>query len=98
MITDINNAAASAKAQSEIFLMYDAWADNTNSSEAFGVTKAPGAQFFNHIPGGSNVLYMDGHVEFVRYGTRAPMTTEGEDPMALVNEMSGINWVMGGHG
>ena len=22
---------------------------------------------FNHIPGGSNVLYMDGHVEFLRY-------------------------------
>jgi prepilin-type processing-associated H-X9-DG protein len=22
---------------------------------------------FNHIPGGSNVLYMDGHVKFIRY-------------------------------
>jgi len=22
----------------------------------------------NHIPGGSNVLYMDGHVEFKKYG------------------------------
>ena len=22
---------------------------------------------FNHIPGGANVLYMDGHVEFLRY-------------------------------
>jgi prepilin-type processing-associated H-X9-DG protein len=22
---------------------------------------------FNHIPGGCNVLYMDGHVEFIRY-------------------------------
>lgn len=22
---------------------------------------------FNHLPGGCNVLYMDGHVEFVRY-------------------------------
>ena len=22
---------------------------------------------FNHIPGGCNVLYMDGHVEFTKY-------------------------------
>jgi len=97
-ITDINNAAASAKAQSEIYLMHDTWADNNNSSDDFGVPNAPGAQFFNHLPGGSNVLYMDGHVEFVRYRTKAPMTTEGAHPMALVNEMSEINWVMGGHG
>ena len=24
---------------------------------------------FNHVPGGANVLYMDGHVEFQRYPT-----------------------------
>jgi prepilin-type processing-associated H-X9-DG protein len=30
-------------------------------------------QEFNHAPGGSNVLYLDGHVEFVRYGQRAPV-------------------------
>jgi prepilin-type processing-associated H-X9-DG protein len=24
-------------------------------------------QDFNHIPGGANVLYMDGHVEYVKY-------------------------------
>ena len=23
---------------------------------------------FNHVPGGANVLYMDGHVEFSKYG------------------------------
>jgi prepilin-type processing-associated H-X9-DG protein len=22
---------------------------------------------FNHIPGGANILFMDGHVEFVKY-------------------------------
>ena len=27
---------------------------------------------FNHIPGGCNVLFMDGHVEFVRYVSGAP--------------------------
>jgi prepilin-type processing-associated H-X9-DG protein len=53
-ITDINNPGASAKAQSVITVMYDAIAaDSAN---------------FNHIPGGSNVLYMDGHATFVKYG------------------------------
>jgi prepilin-type N-terminal cleavage/methylation domain-containing protein/prepilin-type processing-associated H-X9-DG protein len=53
LISDINNAAASAKGQSEIFLMTDAIATQV--------------EYFNHIPGGANVLYMDGHVEFLKY-------------------------------
>jgi prepilin-type N-terminal cleavage/methylation domain-containing protein/prepilin-type processing-associated H-X9-DG protein len=53
MITDINNPAASAKAQSEIQIMADLTATKVEA--------------FNHIPGGSNVLYMDGHVEFKKY-------------------------------
>jgi prepilin-type N-terminal cleavage/methylation domain-containing protein/prepilin-type processing-associated H-X9-DG protein len=53
MITDINNPAASAKAQSSIFIMWDVLATNASA--------------YNHIPGGSNVLYMDGHVTFLRY-------------------------------
>jgi len=52
-VTDINNPAASATAQSEVAIMWD--------------TIAIVAENFNHIPGGSNVLYMDGHVEFSRY-------------------------------
>lgn len=28
---------------------------------------------FNHVPGGSNVLYMDGHVEYLRYGSQYPI-------------------------
>ena len=28
----------------------------------------------NHDPGGGNVLYMDGHVEFIRYPGKFPMT------------------------
>jgi len=54
MITDINNPAASAQAQSELAVMWDTLSDD-------------GAQCFNHIPGGCNVLFMDGHVEFFRY-------------------------------
>ena len=52
-ITDINNPAASNMAQSEIAIMNDNL--STNTSE------------FNHIPGGANVLYLDGHVEFIRF-------------------------------
>jgi prepilin-type N-terminal cleavage/methylation domain-containing protein/prepilin-type processing-associated H-X9-DG protein len=59
-ISDINNPAASAKAQSEVFVMWD---------EAGTEPK-----FFNHIPGGSNVLYMDGHVEFMRYPSESPVS------------------------
>jgi prepilin-type N-terminal cleavage/methylation domain-containing protein/prepilin-type processing-associated H-X9-DG protein len=60
MITDINNAAASAKAQSQIVLQYD------------GIETT--ADQFNHLPGGANALYMDGHVEFLKYPTNYPAT------------------------
>jgi len=53
LITDINNPAASAQAQSTVPIMYD---------QVAVVVEA-----FNHIPGGCNILYMDGHVDFVRY-------------------------------
>ncbi len=53
LITDINNPGASAQAQSEIFVMFD----NLDVK----------ARAFNHIPGGCNILYMDGHVDYQRY-------------------------------
>jgi len=52
-ITDINNPAASATAQSDIFVMFDMLSAD--------------AKDFNHVPGGANVLYLDGHVAFSRY-------------------------------
>jgi len=58
LITDINNPAASASAQSEIAVLWD----SINSSMGNATS-----QSFNHVPGGCNVLYMDGHVEFHRY-------------------------------
>ncbi len=61
-ITDINNPAASAVAQSEVAVMWD----------EVGVGSG-----FNHKPGGCNVLYMDGHVEFRKYpDTEFPVTPE----------------------
>ncbi|MCL4692107.1 MAG: hypothetical protein KJ060_06290 [Candidatus Hydrogenedentes bacterium] len=64
MITDINNPAGSAKAQSDILLLRDeAFVDGYDP-----VTGATDEVYeFNHIPGGVNVLFMDGHVEFIRY-------------------------------
>ena len=52
-ITDINNPAGTAVAQSTLVVMHDA------------VSKE--STHFNHVPGGANVLFMDGHVEFVKW-------------------------------
>ena len=60
-ITDINNAAASNKAQSAIWVMWDD-------------VSAARPDMMNHVPGGCNVLYMDGHVEFMKYGTESPVS------------------------
>ncbi len=58
MITDINNPGASAIAQSELAMMWDNVKDPSVKKETFE---------FNHVPGGSNVLYMDGHAGFTKY-------------------------------
>ncbi|HOK10457.1 MAG TPA: prepilin-type N-terminal cleavage/methylation domain-containing protein [Candidatus Hydrogenedens sp.] len=63
LITDINNPAASAQAQSSVWIMLDHVSTKTEG--------------FNHIPGGSNVLYMDGHVEFIRYVAEDPLNPTG---------------------
>lgn len=66
-ITDINNPSASAEAQSSLSVMWD--------------SIAPMPSMFNHVPGGSNVLYMDGHVDYVRYeeGGTYPVNGVGLD-------------------
>lgn len=61
-ITDINNPGASAKAQSSVLVAFDSVSTNITS--------------FNHVPGGSNVLYLDGHVDFVKYPGRFPVSPQ----------------------
>ena len=39
-----------------------------------------------HVPAGGNVLYMDGHVEFVRYPERFPMTEDFAGLLAALKE------------
>lgn len=70
LITDINNPAASAQAQSTIFVMFD----------LLGATQA--VRYFNHVPGGCNVLFMDRHVEFIRYqsGPAGEAQDQGSTP------------------
>jgi prepilin-type processing-associated H-X9-DG protein len=45
---------------------------------------------FNHIPGGSNVLYMDGHVGFVRYQGGMPIES-GTGPQMILMRSSEIS-------
>jgi len=59
-ITDINNPGASAQAQSTIPVLGDLVSLDTVD--------------YNHIPGGSNWLFMDGHVEFQKYPSDFPTT------------------------
>ena len=69
-VTDINNPATASEAQSTLPVMLDIFASSPtgfagadpSSNMGQGVTK------FNHLPGGCSVLFMDGHVEFIRYG------------------------------
>jgi len=72
LITDINNPGVADAAASEIVSMHDA------------VSEEP--THYNHLPGGVNVLYMDGHVEFIRYSGN-PEPSESPFP---VNEAAFI--------
>ena len=53
MITDINNPAGAAQAQSTLPVVWDMMMRMS--------------EHYNHIPGGGNALYMDGHVAFIKY-------------------------------
>lgn len=94
LITDINNPAASQRAQSEIVVMFDAFgAGDASVSEpdgygSFWTYDSQGtdrASRFNHIPGGVNVLYMDGHVAFQRYSPGGLNTYPAVTSLELVN-------------
>ena len=75
-ITDINNPAASAKAQSTIAVYFDkVW---------------PAAVAYNHIPGGGNILFMDGHVQFERYpGEQWPVREDMVDVFIAIVQAGG---------
>lgn len=66
LITDINNPQTSNRAQSELAVMWDM---------VMPMNAADGKTSYNHIPGGSNVLYMDGHVSYLRYSSGFPVSS-----------------------
>jgi len=74
LITDINNPAASAMGQSEIFVCWDTVSTNLNE--------------YSHIPGGSNVLYLDGHVSFQRYTNNGSGPAPANSLFAVMFEVS----------
>lgn len=59
-VEDINEPSKGHVAQSELPILFDR------------IDLRP--MYFNHLPGGGNVLYMDGHAEFVRYPVAFPMS------------------------
>ena len=81
LITDINNPAASAQAQSEIVIMLDVFGNPADAEDTGG------GAVFNHIPGGCNVLFMDGHVEFIRYPNEFPVVTDEENGFGIPRQI-----------
>ncbi len=63
LVTDINNPGASSKSQTDIAVMWDTVSTNVS-----------GGVDYNHVPGGANVLYLDGHAQFVRYPGEFPVS------------------------
>lgn len=63
LITDINNAAMGNIGQSALPIMWDKIS-----------TDPTGGVGYNHVPGGCNTLYLDGHVEFIRFPGKFPST------------------------
>jgi len=62
MVTDINNPGASARGQSDLPVAWDYVGGVLGDGGAWSVM-----QYFNHLPGSANVLYLDGHVEFEKF-------------------------------
>ncbi len=63
MVKDISNPAATSLAQSDIAVTLDYISQKVADNNAF-----------NHQPGGCNVLYLDGHVEFAKYPGSWPVS------------------------
>ncbi|MCC6489696.1 MAG: hypothetical protein IT364_19540 [Candidatus Hydrogenedentes bacterium] len=100
-IVDINNPADGAQAQSNIIVMWDAFTSPMDN-EWTGPGDSP-VMRFNHVPGGSNVLYMDGHVEFLKYGSNKLTLADfpglrGKDGNRLCAQYRSYFSIMGGWG
>jgi len=77
LITDINNPAGSAIAQSSVPVMWDVISGTNRGGQQAQISGETSIIKFNHLPGGANVLFMDGHVEFIKYPGKLPVTEVG---------------------
>ncbi len=67
LITDIDNPAASKSSDSDVPVLWDLFGSSQFSDNEAGILN------FNHLPGGANVLYLDGHAEFLPFPSRFPV-------------------------
>jgi prepilin-type processing-associated H-X9-DG protein len=78
-VSDVNNPASTNKGQSEIAVMWDQCVKVVSDA-------GDGDTLWNHVPGGGNVLHMDGHVEFVRYPGTWPVCRTWVEFMNLMDD------------
>jgi prepilin-type N-terminal cleavage/methylation domain-containing protein/prepilin-type processing-associated H-X9-DG protein len=76
LITDVNNPGASGRAQSELPVLMDGWGQTKKLADVEEDNASAGIMVYNHVPDGANVLFLDGHVEFVNYGSSFPVRVE----------------------
>lgn len=74
LVTDVNSTTAGVSAASMVPVMWDVFAQSFEADATSNRGFAEGIANFNHVPGGANVLYMDGHARFVAYPTHYPVT------------------------
>ncbi len=94
-ITDINNPAAGAQSQSTIPVMWDVVSGEGANFDGGAVQRVKSSLNFNHVPGGGNVMYMDGHAEFLKYPTKFPYDAASDDNRGLG---VGESWQATSHG
>lgn len=75
LITDINNPGSAEAAASTVPMFFDQVIANKGS-----------VPIYNHIPGGGNVLYLDGHVDFLKYPSKYPVSRAWAEMQALFLE------------
>ena len=76
-VTDPEDRAAEARVQSEIPIMYEAFdLDSVRN----------GAPVFHHERNSANVLFLDGHVELIRYPDKFPICETWSKAFAMLNE------------
>ena len=81
-IMNINDPGATSMSQSNLPVMWDTFGNGTTSASTGGAT------VFNHVPGGCNVLFMDGHATFIRYPGDFPIVND--DGVTLENSHFGL--------